>query len=221
MCVVSPKPIPWKKHSSRSFATSTICEVMNCINSVCVFCGSRAGADPAFAAVAEQLGRTLAERGVRLIYGGGSIGLMGIVMQAVLDNGGAVTGIIPEFLMRREVGNPALTELIVVDSMHERKRRMFELADGFAVLPGGLGTLDEAVEVITWQQLGLHGKPIAFLRVGDFWTPFETLIEHVIAQGFADEAIRTLFSVSNDPQSLLAALEEHAARQRDTSSQRL
>ena len=194
---------------------------MNCINSVCVFCGSRAGADPAFGEAAEQLGRTLAERGVRLIYGGGGIGLMGIVMQAVLDNGGAVTGVIPEFLMRREVGNPALTELIVVDSMHERKRRMFELADGFAVLPGGLGTLDEAIEVITWQQLGLHGKPVAFLSVGDYWTVFEALIEHVIAQGFADSGIRTLYSVSSDPRSLLGTLEERASSQRDASSQRL
>lgn len=194
---------------------------MNCINSVCVFCGSRAGADPAFGEAAEQLGRTLAERDVRLIYGGGSIGLMGIVMQAVLDNGGAVTGVIPEFLMRREVGNPALTELIVVDSMHERKRRMFELADGFAVLPGGLGTLDEAIEVITWQQLGLHGKPVAFLSVGDYWTVFEALIEHVIAQGFADSGIRTLYSVSSDPRSLLGTLEERASSQRDASSQRL
>ena len=194
---------------------------MNCINSVCVFCGSRAGVDPAFAEASEELGRMFAEREVRLIYGGGSIGLMGVVMQAVLDNGGAVTGVIPEFLMRREVGNPALTELIVVDSMHERKRRMFELADGFAVLPGGLGTLDETIEVITWQQLGLHGKPLSLLNTGDYWTCFEALIDHVIGQGFADGAIRTLFSVSADPQLLLANLEDSAARQRDASSRRL
>ena len=135
---------------------------MKSINSLCVFCGSRAGADPAFSAAAEQLGRTLAARGVRLIYGGGSIGLMGIVMQAVLDNGGQVTGVIPAFLMRREVGNPDLTELIVVDSMHERKRRMFELADAFAVLPGGLGSLDEAIEIITWRQLGCTANPLLF-----------------------------------------------------------
>ena len=129
---------------------------MNSMQSLCVFCGSRAGADPAFTEAAEQLGRRLAERGVRLIYGGGSIGLMGVIMRAVLAHGGQVSGVIPEFLMRREVGNPDLTELIVVDSMHERKRRMFELADGFAVLPGGIGTLDETIEIITWQQLGLH-----------------------------------------------------------------
>jgi uncharacterized protein (TIGR00730 family) len=194
---------------------------MKNIHSLCVFCGSRVGVDPAFREAAEQLGRSLAERGVRLVYGGGSIGLMGVIMQAVLDNGGAVTGVIPEFLMRREVGNPALTELIVVDSMHARKRRMFELADGFAVLPGGLGTLDEAIEVITWQQLGLHAKPIAFLSVGDYWTTFETLIEQVIAQGFGDAAIRSLFSVTRDPQSLVATLEARAARQRDASGQQL
>jgi uncharacterized protein (TIGR00730 family) len=191
------------------------------MRSLCVFCGSRVGVDPAFAEAAKQLGRALAERDVRLIYGGGSIGLMGVVMRSVLEHGGAVTGIIPEFLMRREVGNPALTELIVVDSMHERKRRMFELADAFAVLPGGLGTLDEAIEIITWQQLGLHGKPIAVLSVGDYWASFEALIEQVIAQGFADGTIRSLFSVSADVESLLTSLEEHSSEQPDTSSRRL
>ncbi len=194
---------------------------MKHIHSLCVFCGSRAGVDPAFTEAAERLGRNLAERQVRLVYGGGSIGLMGVVTQAVLDNGGQVTGVIPEFLMRREVGNPALTELIVVDSMHERKRRMFELADAFAVLPGGLGTLDEAIEIITWQQLGLHAKPIAVLSVSDFWTVFETLIEHIIAQGFADAAIRNLFTVTGDVESLLATLEARATEQLAASSQRL
>jgi hypothetical protein len=194
---------------------------MNRIQSLCVFCGSRAGADPAFSEAAEQLGRRLAQRGVRLIYGGGSIGLMGVVMRAVLAHGGQVSGVIPEFLMRREVGNPDLTELIVVDSMHERKRRMFELADGFAVLPGGIGTLDETIEIITWQQLGLHAKPIAVLSVGDYWKVFELLIEQMIAQGFADGAIRNLFAVAGDVESLLTTLEERATRQLAASSQRL
>ena len=194
---------------------------MKSIHSLCVFCGSRAGADPAFSAAAEQLGCTLAARGVRLIYGGGSIGLMGIVMQAVLDNGGQVTGVIPAFLMRREVGNPDLTELIVVDSMHERKRRMFELADAFAVLPGGLGSLDEAIEIITWRQLGLHSKPIAVLSVEDYWASFEALMEQAIARGFADAGIRTLFTVTGDVESMLTVLEEGATRQRDASSRRL
>lgn len=194
---------------------------MNRIRSLCVFCGSRAGADPAFAQAAEQLGRCLAERGVRLVYGGGSIGLMGVVMRAVIEHGGEVCGVIPEFLMRREVGNPDLTELVVVDSMHERKRRMFELSDAFAVLPGGIGTLDEAFEIITWQQLRLHTKPIAMLSVGDYWKVFESLIEQLIAQGFADSAIRNLFAVAADVESLLATLEERATKQSAASSQRL
>jgi uncharacterized protein (TIGR00730 family) len=194
---------------------------MKRIHSLCVFCGSRAGVDPAFTQAAEQLGRSLAERGVRLVYGGGSIGLMGVLTLTVLDHGGEVTGVIPEFLLRREVGNPALTELIVVDSMHERKRCMFELADAFAVLPGGLGTLDEAIEIITWQQLGLHAKPIGVLSVGDYWTVFETLIEHFIAQGFADAAIRDLFTVTVDVESLIATLEARATEQLAASSRRL
>ncbi len=193
---------------------------MKNVNSLCVFCGSRVGADAAFAEAAEQLGRCLAERRVRLVYGGGSIGLMGVVMQAVLDHGGEVTGVIPEFLMRREVGNPALTELVVVDSMHERKRRMFELADAFAVLPGGLGTLDEAIEIITWQQLRLHTKPIAVLSVGDYWANFETLIDRIIEHGFADPGLRALYSVAGDVESLLANLEARAAKQPAASSQR-
>jgi uncharacterized protein (TIGR00730 family) len=194
---------------------------MKSIQSLCVFCGSRVGADPAFTEAAEQLGRRLAQRGVRLIYGGGSIGLMGVVMQAVLENGGEVSGVIPEFLMRREVGNPDLTELIVVDSMEARKRRMFELADAFAVLPGGIGTLDETIEIITWQQLGLHSKPIAFLSVGDYWKIFESLIEQVVTQGFADAAVRNLFAVAGDVESLLATLEERATKQLAASSRRL
>ena len=193
---------------------------MKNVRSLCVFCGSRLGADTAFAEAAEALGRCLAERGVRLVYGGGSIGLLGVVMQAVLDHGGEVTGVMPEFLMRREVGNPDLTELVVVDSMHARKRRMFELADAFAILPGGLGTLDEAIEIITWQQLRLHTKPIGVLSVGDYWANFETLIERVIAQGFADEGIRALYSVAADVEALLASLEARAAEQPAGSAER-
>jgi uncharacterized protein (TIGR00730 family) len=186
---------------------------MKSIRSLCVFCGSRVGADPAYAAGAERLGRGLAERGVRLIYGGGSIGLMGVVMQSVLDHGGEVTGVIPEFLMRREVGNPALTELVVVDSMHERKQRMFELSDAFAVLPGGLGTLDETIEIITWQQLRLHAKPIGLLSIAGYWQVYEALIDRIVDQGFADAGIRDLFIVEEDVESLLGALEDRAYAQ--------
>lgn len=186
---------------------------MKSIRSLCVFCGSRVGADPAYAAGAERLGHGLAERGVRLIYGGGSIGLMGVVMQSVLDHGGEVTGVIPEFLMRREVGNPALTELVVVDSMHERKQRMFELSDAFAVLPGGLGTLDETIEIITWQQLRLHAKPIGLLSIAGYWQVYEALIDRIVDQGFADAGIRDLFIVEEDVESLLGALADRAYAQ--------
>jgi len=186
---------------------------MKSIRSLCVFCGSRVGADPAYAAGAERLGRGLAERGVRLIYGGGSIGLMGVVMQSALDHGGEVTGVIPEFLMRREVGNPAITELVVVDSMHERKQRMFELSDAFAVLPGGLGTLDETIEIITWQQLRLHAKPIGLLSIAGYWQVYEALIDRIVDQGFADAGIRDLFIVEEDVESLLGALADRAYAQ--------
>jgi uncharacterized protein (TIGR00730 family) len=194
---------------------------MKHIRSLCVFCGSRTGVDAQYTQIAERLGQLLAERGVRLVYGGGSIGLMGVVMQTLLDHGGEVTGVIPEFLMRREVGNPSLTELVLVDSMHERKQRMFELADAFAVLPGGLGTLDEAIEIITWKQLGLHDKPIAVLSAGDYWASFETLIDSVIERGFAEPEIRDLYSVAVDVESLLATLEAHAAESSAVSSRRL
>lgn len=194
---------------------------MKHIRSLCVFCASRAGGDAAYAEAAADLGRLLAERGVRLVYGGGSIGLMGVVMRSVLDHGGEVTGVIPGFLVRREVGNPELTELVVVDSMHERKRRMFELSDAFAMLPGGLGTLDEAIEIITWRQLRLHNKPISVLSVGDYWASLERLIDRVIEQGFADPGIRALYSVAGDAESLLDTLEADAAELNAASSQRL
>ena len=180
---------------------------MSAIDSVCVFCGSRTGADPAFSRAAERFGRILTERGVQLVYGGGSIGLMGVLVQAVIAGGGKVTGVIPEFLMQREVGNPTLTELVVVDSMHERKARMFELADAFVILPGGIGTLDEAIEIITWKQLGLHGKPIAVLDVGGYWSALEALIERIIDGGFAHPEIRRLYSVTGDVESLLPILQ--------------
>ncbi|NIM27871.1 MAG: TIGR00730 family Rossman fold protein [Gammaproteobacteria bacterium] len=194
---------------------------MKHLRSLCVFCGSRTGADAAYSRAAEHLGRLLAHHRVRLVYGGGSIGLMGVMMQSVLDHGGEVTGVIPEFLMHREVGNPSLTELVVVDSMHTRKQRMFELADAFAILPGGLGTLDETIEIITWKQLRLHGKPIAVLSIDDYWSSFEALIDRVIEQGFADAGIRDLYSVAADPESLLATLDARAAASSAESSRRL
>jgi uncharacterized protein (TIGR00730 family) len=162
------------------------------IASLCVYCGSSAGVNPVYRASAVALGNALADRGVTLVYGGGRVGLMGIVADACLAGGGHVIGIIPEFLRRHEVGHGAVSELIVVDSMHQRKQAMFDRADAFAMLPGGFGTLDEVFEMATWKQLGLHRKPIVGLDIEGYWAPFRELIDHVIGQGFARPTMRDL-----------------------------
>ncbi len=180
---------------------------MTDITTLCVFCGSRIGAVPAYADAARRLGTLMAERGVGLVYGGGGIGLMGVMAETVMAAGGNVIGVIPEFLMKYEVGNPDLTDLIVVDSMHDRKRRMFEMSDGFVVLPGGLGTLDETLEIVTWKQLRLHSKPVVVIDVDGYWTPLKGLVEGVIAGGFAHPAINELFTVVDGPEQVFAALD--------------
>ena len=157
---------------------------MNKINAVCVYCGSSPGTDPSFAAAARAFGKILAGNGIRLIYGGGSAGLMGALAEAVLANGGDVTGIIPEFLTRRERPRPLAQELIVTRDMHERKRIMFERADAFVALPGGIGTLEELIEQLTWAQLGRHKKPILLANIGGYWDPLLTLIDHMRTQDF-------------------------------------
>ncbi len=179
---------------------------MSVIRSVCVFCGSKMGDDPAWAEAAERLGVLLAEQGIRLIYGGGRIGLMGVVAGAVMRAGGRVTGVIPDFLMKLEVGDTGVTDLVVVDSMHERKRRMFELADGFVVLPGGLGTLDETFEIVTWKQLRQHSKPIVVLNVNGYWNPFLGMVRAIVGGGFAHPAITDLFSVAERADDVIPAL---------------
>lgn len=179
---------------------------MTQIRSLCVLCGSREGTDPVYREVAVRLGRLIAEQDVRLIYGAGSIGLMGIIADAVLSAGGEVVGVIPDFLIRSEVGHHDLTDLVITDSMHDRKRRMFEMADAFVVLPGGLGTLDETFELITWRQLRLHDSPIIVLNVDGYWAPLISLIDATIAAGFADPATTELFSVVNTPEEVLQTL---------------
>ncbi|WP_316977659.1 LOG family protein [Shumkonia mesophila] len=159
-----------------------------------MFAGSRMGLNGRFRAAAERLGRLMAERGIRLVYGGGAIGLMGVLAKSVLDHGGEVTGVIPDFLMTLEVGDPGVTELIVVGSMHERKARMFDLSDGFVVLPGGLGTLDETIEMATWKQLQLHAKPIIAVNVDGYWDSLKGLLGAVVAGGFAHPAMPSLIS---------------------------
>jgi hypothetical protein len=177
------------------------------IRSVCVFCGSREGNDPAYREAAVRLGTLIAERGVRLVYGGGSIGLMGVIADAALAAGGEVIGVIPDFLMKYEINHARLTDLVITGSMHDRKRRMFEMVDGFVVLPGGIGTLDETFEIVTWKQLRLHDSPIVVLDAGGYWKPLEALISAVIAGGFAHEAIAELFTVVASADDVFPALD--------------
>ncbi len=179
---------------------------MPAIRSVAVFCGAAAGARPAYRDAAAALGAGLAHAGIRLVYGGGGSGLMGTVAQAALDAGGEVVGVIPQFLMDREVAHPGVADMIVTDSMHSRKRRMFDLSDGFIVLPGGLGTLDEAIEIITWRQLGLHNKPILFCDVNGSATPVATAVNLAIDEGFARPDATTLFEVLDGPAATLHRL---------------
>jgi len=152
---------------------------MNKINALCVYCGSSVGADPAFVEAARGFGKILAESRVRLVYGGGSIGLMGVLAGSVIEHGGAVTGVIPEFLTAAERPRRLAQELIVTGDMHERKRTMFERADAFVALPGGLGTLEELVEQMTWAQLGRHRKPILVANINGFWDPLLALVAHM------------------------------------------
>lgn len=178
------------------------------IRSVAVFCGSRSGHDPAFSAAARALGHGLAEAGIRLVYGGGRIGLMGVLADAALEAGGQVTGVIPDFLTRREVTHTGVRDLTVTSSMHSRKQRMFEAADAFVSLPGGLGTLDETVEIITWRQLGLHDKPILLCDVAGSVTPLLTAFEAAITHGFASAEARQLYEVLDGVPAVLARLSQ-------------
>lgn len=158
---------------------------MENLKALAVYCGSRAGAGPQHRADAERLGRLMAEAGVALVYGGGSIGLMGVVADSVLRNGGDVIGVIPRFLLEREVGHFKLTEQHVVETMHERKLLMFERADAFVVLPGGIGTLEEFFEVLSWRGLELHDKPIVVVDANGYWRKLRELVEHTIAEDFS------------------------------------
>ena len=167
-------------------------------SSIAVFCGSKQGKDPIQMDVARTFGRGMAERGIRLIYGGGRGGLMGALADSVQESGGKVTGVIPEFLMKREVGNAAVDTLEVTDSMHSRKRRMFELADAFVTLAGGLGTLDETIEIITWKQLQLHAKPIVIINVDGYWDFLRSATADFMNAGFAYASDADLFDMVPD-----------------------
>jgi uncharacterized protein (TIGR00730 family) len=168
---------------------------MNKIKTICVYCGSSAGTNPRFTEAASTFGKILAENGIRLVYGGGSNGLMGAVANGVLDHGGSVTGIIPEFLNSRERMLTRVQELVVTPDMHERKRLMFERSDAFVALPGGIGTLEELVEQLTWQQLGRHSRPVLLANIDGFWEPLLALMTHMrstqfIRPGMAVEVLK-------------------------------
>ncbi|EXF95187.1 LOG family protein PA4923 [Pseudomonas fluorescens HK44] len=175
--------------------------------SVCVFCGASTGTDPAYRQAAIALGQELARRKLTLVYGGGAVGLMGIVADAALAAGGEVIGIIPESLKNLEIGHPGLTRLEVVDGMHARKARMAELSDAFIALPGGLGTFEELFEVWTWGQLGYHGKPLGLLEVNGFYSKLTAFLDHVVGEGFVREHHRDMLQMRESPQDLLDALD--------------
>lgn len=174
---------------------------------VCVFCGSSFGGSPLFRLAAEALGSTIAERRLELIYGGGRVGLMGVIARAVLNRGGRVTGVIPESLVNREVALTECSELRVVATMHERKALMMELSDAFIAMPGGFGTLDELFEVMTWFQLGLHNKPAGLLNSGGYFDLLLAFLDHAAELSFLHAAHRSMLPVSDDPGELLDALE--------------
>lgn len=178
---------------------------------VCVFCGSRAGVRPEYAAAARRLGHALVQRGFGLVYGGASVGLMGTVADEVIDRGGEAIGVIPEALMAREIAHDDLSELHVVDSMHQRKARMAELAGAFVALPGGLGTLEELFEVLTWAQLGLHAKPCGVLDVAGYYAPLASFLDRAVGEGFVSSTHRSLLRVERDPDALLDHFERYQA----------
>lgn len=173
------------------------------ILTVCVYCGSRVGNKPLYAEQATELGKLIAEAGLSLVYGAGSIGLMGIVARSARDNGADVIGIIPDHLDDIEITQNGLAELHITDDMHQRKRMMFERSDAFIVLPGGLGTLDETLEMLTWAQLSLHRKPIILVNSNGYWSPLIELVEHVVQDGFASPENARLLSVVETPQAAI------------------
>ena len=179
---------------------------MKNVSALCVYCGSSGNGDQTYLEAAEQTGALLAEEKIRLIFGGGGIGLMGAVADAALAGDGEVIGVMPKFLEDIEVAHERITELIVVDSMHARKQKMFDLSDAFLVLPGGYGTLDEMIEIITWKQLRRHDKPVLLVNVADYWDPFQTLVDSIIKKGFARPKDFELFTIISSVEEILPAL---------------
>ncbi|MFT6676772.1 MAG: hypothetical protein ACJAVM_002977 [Sulfitobacter sp.] len=176
--------------------------------SVCVYCGSRPGDDPAYTQDAEVMGKGLAGAGLRLVYGAGDVGLMGSVARAAQSAGGTTFGVIPQHLVDWEVGKTDLTTYVVTETMHERKKVMFMNCDAVVVLPGGAGSLDELFEVLTWRQLGLHQKPIYLVNTNDYWSPLMSLFEHIVARGFADASLLDFMTLTSDAEETLLKIRQ-------------
>lgn len=191
------------------------------VTSLCVYCASSIKVDAAYRDAATRLGTLLGENGIRLVFGGGRVGLMGLLADAALAAGSEVIGVIPEHLHKAEVGHEGVTELHIVDNMHVRKELMFRLSDAIAVLPGGLGTLDETFEIITWRQLELHDKPIVLVNVEGYWQPFLDLVSHVCETGFASHSAKRLFSVTDSVEDLFATIDTMPEPQIPASLDRL
>lgn len=180
--------------------------------SICVYCGARPGDNPAYTQAADALGRAIAEQGWRLVYGAGDVGLMGTVARATQDAGGSTFGVIPTHLLDREVGKTDLTQFIVTETMHERKKVMVMNADAIVVLPGGAGSLDEFFEVLTWRQLGLHAKPIILLSAEGYWTPLTDLLTHLVHHGFADASLLDFVETTTSASEAITALRRALSR---------
>jgi len=180
---------------------------MRKLRSICVFCGSNPGRNPEYIKAAQELGKLMASEGIQLVYGGGNVGLMGQVANAVMDAGGSAIGVIPKFLLDREVGHRNLTELHVVDSMHERKALMARLSDSFAILPGGIGTLEEMFETWTWGQLNLHMKPLAILNTAGFYDRLSLFMDHMVTEGFLQQEHREATMTATSPSELVTMLQ--------------
>jgi uncharacterized protein (TIGR00730 family) len=206
-----PRKSPAKTNAATGPCTPVpVAAVAKPIRSICVYCGSGAGRSPAYVAAAKTLGRDMAQQGIRLVYGGGGAGLMGEVAKAVLKHGGQVTGIIPEFLSSKEHMLHDVQELIVVDDMHQRKQLMFEKSDAFVALPGGIGTLEELVEQLTWAQLGRHKKPIVLANIDGFWDPLLVLLTHMRDERFIREGLEVRFVKVDQAVDIVAAAQAAA-----------
>ncbi|QGZ54230.1 LOG family protein [Paraburkholderia acidiphila] len=185
------------------------------MKAVCVYCGSSPGANPIYTEAAQAFGRALVDSNLALVYGGGKVGLMGVIADTVMAGGGRAIGVIPELLVDKEVGHAGLTELHVVPDMHHRKKMMADLSDAFVAMPGGAGTLEELFEVYTWAQLGYHRKPVGVLNIGGFYDPLMSLLDHTVREGFMRQTYRDMLQTDSDPVALIAKLKRYHAPEKD------